>query len=36
VEDKDRQGKTTGKRYAVVQQVKSISGALHLLNKILE
>ena len=36
VEDKDRQGKPTGKRYAVVQQVKSISGALHLLNKILE
>ena len=36
VEDKDRQGKPTGKRYAVVQQVKSISGALHLLNKIME
>ena len=36
VEDKDRQGKPTGKRYAVVQQVKSISGALHLLNKIAE
>ena len=36
IEDKDRQGKPTGKRYAVVQQVKSISGALHLLNKIIE
>lgn len=36
IEDKDRLGKPTGKRYAVVQQVKSISGALHLLNKIIE
>ena len=36
VEDKDRQGKPTGKRYVVIQQVKTISGALHLLNKILE
>lgn len=35
VEDKDRQGKPTGKRYVVIQQVKTISGALHLLNKIL-
>ena len=35
VEDKDRQGKTTGKRYVVIQQVKTIGGALHLLNKIL-
>ena len=36
VEDKDRQGKPTGKRYVTIQQVKTISGALHLLNKILE
>ena len=36
VEDKDRQGKPTGKRYVVIQQVKTIAGALHLLNKILE
>ena len=34
VEDKDRQGKPTGKRYATVQQVKTISGALTMLNKI--
>ena len=34
VEDKDRQGKPTGKRYMVVQQVKTIGGALHLLGKI--
>ena len=36
VEDKDRQGKPTGKRYAVVQQVKTIGGVLTLLNKINE
>ena len=35
VEDKDRKGKPTGRRYATVQQVKTISGALTLLNKIL-
>ncbi len=35
VEDKDRQGKPTGKRYATIQQVKTISGALTLLNKII-
>ena len=35
IEDKDRQGKPTGKRYATIQQVKTISGALTLLNKIL-
>jgi len=34
VEDKDRHGTPTGKRYMVVQQVKTIAGALHLLNKI--
>ena len=34
VEDKDRQGKPTGKRYATFQQVKTISGALTMLNKI--
>ena len=36
VEDKDRQGKPTGRRYATIQQVKTIGGALTLLNKILE
>ena len=36
VEDKDRQGKPTGKRYMVVHQVKTIGGALHLLSKISE
>ncbi len=35
VEDRDRQGNLTGKCYVVIQQVKTISGALHLLNKIL-
>ena len=35
VEDKDRQGKPTGKRYATIQQVKTISGALTVLSKIL-
>lgn len=35
VEEKDRQGKKTGRIYASVQQVKTITGALHLLNKIL-
>ena len=34
VEDKNREGKLTGKRYMVVQQVKTIGGALHLLSKI--
>jgi transcription-repair coupling factor (superfamily II helicase) len=34
VEDKDRQGKPTGRRYATIQQVKTIAGALNLLNKI--
>ena len=34
VEDKDRQGKPTGKRYATIQQVKTIAGALTLLSKI--
>ena len=34
VEDKDKQGKPTGRRYATIQQVKTISGALTLLNKI--
>lgn len=35
VEERDRQGTLTGKRYVVIQQVKTIGGALHLLNKIL-
>ena len=35
IEDKDRQGKPTGKRYATIQQVKTISGALTLLNNII-
>ena len=34
VEDKDRQGKPTGRRYATIQQVKTIGGALNVLNKI--
>ena len=34
VEDKDRQGKPTGKRYATIQQVKTIGGALTLIGKI--
>ena len=36
VEEKDRQGKKTGRIYATILQVKTISGALHLLNKIKE
>ena len=32
--DKDKQGKPTGRRYATIQQVRTISGALTLLNKI--
>ena len=35
VEDKNREGKPTGKRYMVVQQVKTIGGALHLLSKVM-
>ena len=35
IEDKDRQGKPTGKRYATIQQVKTIDGALNILSKIL-
>ena len=35
VEDKDRQGKPTGKRYATIQQVKTIGGALNILSKML-
>ena len=35
VEDKDRQGKPTGRRYATIQQVKTIGGALNVLGKIL-
>jgi transcription-repair coupling factor (superfamily II helicase) len=34
VEDKDKQGKPTGRRYATIQQVKTIFGALTMLNKI--
>jgi transcription-repair coupling factor (superfamily II helicase) len=32
-EDKDKLGKPTGRRYATIQQVKTISGALTMLNK---
>ena len=35
IEEKDRQGKKTGRIYATILQVKTITGALHLLNKIL-
>lgn len=34
VEDKDRKGKPTGRRYATIQQVKTVVGALNLLRKI--
>lgn len=30
----DKQGKPTGRRYATIQQVKSVQGAIHLLTKI--
>ena len=33
VEEKDRQGKPTGRRYAAIQQVKTIGGALTLMGK---
>ncbi len=33
-EDKDKKGQPTGKRYATIMQVKSVSGAIHLLEKI--
>ena len=35
VEDRDRQGQLTGKRYLVIQQVKTIAGALHLLHRMI-
>jgi hypothetical protein len=35
VEEKDRQGKKTGRIYANIQQVKTIGGALNVLGKIL-
>lgn len=34
VEDTDKQGRKTGKRHLTVKQVKTLGGALHLLNKI--
>jgi len=34
VEDRDKKGQLTGKRYITIQQVKTLSGALHLLHKI--
>ena len=36
VEDTDKQGHKTGKRYMTVLQVKTLAGALHLLHKIAE
>ena len=36
VEDRDKKGKPTGKRYMTVMQVKTLAGALHLLHKIAE
>ena len=36
VEDRDKKGQLTGKRYMTVMQVKTLAGALHLLNKIAE
>ena len=35
VEDVDKKGQKTGKRHLTIKQVKTIGGALHLLNKIL-
>ena len=35
-EDVDKMGKPTGKRYATIAQVKTISGAINLLSKILD
>ena len=34
VEEKDKQGKPTGRRYAVIQQVQTVGGAINLLSKI--
>ncbi len=34
VEDKDKNGRATGKRYATIQQVRTVGGAIHLLEKI--
>ncbi|MBR1480961.1 MAG: transcription-repair coupling factor [Paludibacteraceae bacterium] len=33
-EDVDKQGKPTGKRYAVIMQVRTVSGAMNLLSKV--
>lgn len=34
VEEKDKKGKPTGRRYASILQVQTVSGAIHLLSKI--
>ena len=34
VEEKDKKGQKTGRRYAVIQNVQSVAGAIHLLSKI--
>ena len=34
VEERDKTGKPTGRRYATIQQVQSVGGAIHLLRKI--
>ncbi len=34
IEDRDKKGQPTGKRYMSVMQVKTLAGAIHLLNKI--
>lgn len=36
IEDRDKKGELTGKRYMTVLQVKTLAGAIHLLNKIAE
>ena len=36
VEDTDSKGRKTGKRHVTILQVKTLAGAIHLLNKILE
>ena len=34
VEEKDKKGQKTGRRYAVIQNVQSVAGAIHLLSRI--
>ena len=34
VEEKDKKGKPTGRRYATIMQVQTVAGAINLLSKI--